>query len=218
VARPAPLAEIVQLALSADEPRRCALAARHDSPPELLMLLAGDDLTDVRAAVAANPAAPGHADRLLCQDPVIRVRASLARKLGAAAAALIEAEWSRRRPSRDALLLLAQDADATVRAALAIALADRPDAPRELLLTLARDVALAVCEQLILRSAALDEAALLALVREAPHTRPAVTRRTAVKGPVAGHSAGPTRPCTPAAVEQGACHGTVIELQHGGRV
>lgn len=131
----ASIAEIVQLALSGNEARRCELASRHDSPPELLVLLAGDDLTSVRQAVAENALAPGHADRLLCQDPAVRVRAALALRLGRAAGALMEDELPhRRRAARDALLLLASDADPAVRRALEEGLQAAPAAARALVL------------------------------------------------------------------------------------
>jgi hypothetical protein len=93
----------------------------------------------------------------------------------------------RSRVARDALLLLAQDVGDTVRAALADTLADMPDAPRELVLALARDAVLQVCEPLIRLSAVLREADLLDLVAHPPHhhTRPAVARRLHVAAPVA---------------------------------
>lgn len=90
-----------------------------------------------------------------------------------------EAGPRRLRLARDALLLLAQDLEASVRAALADALADLPDAPRGLVLALARDAALEVCEPLIRLSRVLTEEDLEALVEEppGPHTRQAVARR-----------------------------------------
>ncbi|HZH46445.1 MAG TPA: DUF2336 domain-containing protein [Roseococcus sp.] len=182
------VAEIAQRALNSTEVQRCRLAALKDAPAELLMLLAGDAASAVREAVACNPATPSPADRLLCQDPVTQVRASLARKLGADAVALMDDALPRRRhPARDALLLLAADVDAAVRGALADALADLPDAPRELVLTLARDEVLAVCEPLLRLSAALREADMMRLVQEAPHphVRPALARRLHVASPVA---------------------------------
>lgn len=188
MAPPVPVAAIAERALAATESQRCRLAALPDAPAELLMLLAGDAAPAVRDEVARNPATPALADRLLCEDPASRVRTSLARKLGSAATALMdEALPSRRRPSREALLLLARDVDSAVRGALADALADLPDAPRALVLSLARDAVLAVCEPLLRLSAALDEADLVRLVREAPHdhTRPSVARRLHLAAPVA---------------------------------
>lgn len=152
--------------------------------PEVLVLLANDPDAGVRAAVAANPDAPAHADRLLALDAEVGIRAAVARKLGGRAPELLPAEGPdhlprRLRLAREALLLLARDVVAAVRAAVADALADLPDAPRELVLELARDAALEVCEPLIRLSRALREEDLVALVREppGPQTRVAVARR-----------------------------------------
>lgn len=188
MASSAPLTEITQLALSGTEAQRRQLAAHGDSPAELLMLLASDASPQVRQAVADNSATPAHADRLLCQDSLACIRVSLARKLGAQAGELMREDLPRRlRLARDALLLLAQDVETTVRAALADTLADLPDAPRELVLALARDAVLEVCEPLIRLSAALREEDLLDFVDRPPHhhTRPAIARRLHVTGLVA---------------------------------
>lgn len=161
---------------------RRAIAAQPHLAPEILVLLAADADPAVRRAVAANAAAPPHADRLLAGDAEAAVRAPLARKLGARAPELMAEEQDgprRIRLARDALLLLAQDVEASVRAALADALADLPDAPRALVLSLARDTALEVCEPLIRLSRVLTVEDLEALVEAppAPQTREAVARR-----------------------------------------
>lgn len=160
---------------------RRAIAAQPRLAPEILVLLAADADPAVRRAVAANADAPPHADRLLAGDAEASIRAPLARKLGARAPELMaEEEGPRRlRLARDALLLLAQDVEAGVRAALADALADLPDAPRALVLALARDTALEVCEPLIRLSRVLTEEDLETLVEDppAPQTREAVARR-----------------------------------------
>lgn len=160
---------------------RRAIAAQPLQAPEILVLLATDADPAVRLAVAENAGAPPHADRLLAQDAEPAIRAPLARKLAARAPELLgDEEGPRRlRLARDALLLLAQDVEASVRAALADALADLPDAPRGLVLALARDTALEVCEPLLRLSRALTEEDLAALVADppAPQTREAVARR-----------------------------------------
>lgn len=166
---------------------RVALAGRPDAAPELLVLLAADASERVRRSVAGNPGAPSHADRLLAQDAVASIRAGLARKLAALASELAQGMADRRvRLAWDALLLLAQDQTDEVRHAVADTLADLPDAPRDLVLALARDAALLVCEPLIRLSAALTEGDLIVLVREPPGTgsRTAVARRLQLGEPV----------------------------------
>ncbi|TCH98794.1 DUF2336 domain-containing protein [Roseococcus sp. SYP-B2431] len=166
---------------------RMALARRPDAAPELLVLLAADAVEGVRRTVAENPAAPSHADRLLAQDAVASIRISLARKLAAQAAELARSLTDRRiRLAWDALLLLAQDLAQEVRHAVADTLADLPDAPHDLVIALARDAALLVCEPLIRLSAVLTEGDLIALVREPPGagSRAAVAGRLQLAPPV----------------------------------
>jgi uncharacterized protein (DUF2336 family) len=181
------VAEIAHRALNSTEVQRCRLAALQDAPAELLMLLAGDAACAVREAVACNPATPSPADRLLCEDPVTQVRASLARKLGADAVALMDdALPRRRRPARDALLLLAADVDAAVRGALADADMMRlvQEAPHpHVRPALARrlHVAAPVAEALLATG---DRVATLALLRNATaRVAPAVLARLARQAP-----------------------------------
>ena len=159
---------------------RLALAGRPDAAPELLVLLAADAAEAVRRTVAENPDAPSHAHRLLAQDPVAAIRISLARKLAAQAGELARNLADRRAGlAWEALLLLAQDLSEEVRHAVADTLADLPNAPRGLVLALARDAALAVCEPLVRLSRVLTEEDLIALVRAppGPGSRIAVARR-----------------------------------------
>lgn len=166
---------------------RVALAGRPDAAPELLVLLAADEAEAVRRTVAENPGAPSHADRLLAQDAVASIRIGLARKLAGQAAELAQGlAYGRVRLAWDALLLLAQDLRNEVRHAVADTLADLPDAPHDLVLALARDAVLLVCEPLIRLSAALTEGDLIGLVRDPPGTgtRIAVARRLRLAEPV----------------------------------
>lgn len=166
---------------------RLMLAGRPDLAPELLVLLAADEAEAVRRAVAGNPGAPSHADRLLAQDAEASIRVGLARKLAAQAADLARDMADRRvRLAWDALLLLGRDLRSEVRHAVADTLADLPDAPHDLVLALARDAALLVCEPLIRLSAALTVEDLIDLVRHPPGagSRTAVARRLQLAEPV----------------------------------
>ena len=160
-------------------PDRVALAARWDAAQELLAVPAADEAAPVRLAVADNPCAPFDADCLLVRDPVEAIRVSLARKLAAHAAEMADLVPA---PAWDALRLLARDRAQEVRHAVADALTDMPDAPHDLVLDLACDRELRVCEPLIRLSGVLTQEDLLGLVRAPPqaHSRSAVARRLGV--------------------------------------
>ena len=161
------------------EPDRAALAARPDTPPELLFFLGADRSPAVRARVASNRGTPPQADRVLACDEDASVRAVLARRIAALAPGLGPEVTDRlRRMAWETLCLLAEDAVATVRAAIAETLADMPDAPRDLVLRLARDTAPPVAEPVIRLSPLLTDADLLALIV----TPPAEFTRRAVAG------------------------------------
>lgn len=156
---------------------RRALAATPDALPELLYFLTGDSDAAVRIAAAANPSMPAPADKRLATDAEPAVRIALGRRLGPRAGEL--AERGEGCGSYQALWALARDVAAEVRAAVADALADLPDAPRDLVLALAEDPLLEVCEPVIRLSPALREGDLLRLVAEpkGPGTRVAVAGR-----------------------------------------
>lgn len=162
----------LRFAASGPLPARLALAARADARHLALLLLAADEAMPVRLAVAANPHAPPLADAVLARDPVAGIRARLARKLAIHAAELAGMGWAR-------LRLLARDASAQVRQALADTLTDLADAPHDLVIALARDPEPAVNEPLIRLCRVLTEADLLELVRQPPEAgaRQSVARR-----------------------------------------
>jgi hypothetical protein len=165
---------------------RTALAAAEDTAPELLTWLAADPAQPVRAAVAANRGTPPQAGLVLADDPDTDVRAALARRLGAAPPGAEEAARHRRaRIVSTILARLAEDVAVEVRAALAEAVADLPDAPRELILRLARDAAMPVAEPVLRLSPLLQEADLLALVAAPPA---AITRRLVAARPRLGEA------------------------------
>lgn len=173
------MTDIRHIARYGAEHERAALAGRTDTPPELLFFLGADRSPMVRARVASNRGTPPQADRVLACDEDVHVREVLARRIAALAPGLGPAATDRlRRMAWETLCLLAEDAVVTVRAAIAETLADMPDAPRDLVLRLARDTAPPVAEPVIRLSPLLGDADLLALIV----TPPAAFTRRAVAG------------------------------------
>ena len=163
-----------------DDATRAGLAERADTPPEMLFFLANDPTITVRAAIAANAATPPLADHVLARDSEPSVRRVLARKLASLAPLLDPESCDRhRRATWEALLLLIQDEVVAVRAAVTELVADHADVPRQLILRLARDVAMAVAEPVLRGSPLLDEQDLLLLVANPPvrETLAAIARR-----------------------------------------
>lgn len=176
-------AAATRIARTGSEADRMALAAQPCTAPELLYFLASDGAIAVRAAVAANAATPPQADRVLAGDEDPRVRAVLGRKLAGLAPLLGEQSQDRlRRMAWETLCRLAADAADTVRAMIAEEVKTMPDAPRGLILQLARDAAMAVAEPVIRFSPLLTDEDLLALVATppVPETLVAVARRPAI--------------------------------------
>jgi uncharacterized protein (DUF2336 family) len=159
---PLDLGALQEAAFRGSVTERGELAAMVQLPPELLYFLTGDAAPSVRLSAAGNPALPALADKRLAADPDPAVRAVLGRRLGQRAAQIMATDVPC--ASIEALWILARDVEVEVRFALADALADMPDAPRDLVLLLARDPFLAVCEPLLRLSQVLGEADLLDLV------------------------------------------------------
>jgi uncharacterized protein (DUF2336 family) len=180
---PAPMAEPSEarrVCANGSEVERVALAASASLAPEMLYFLAGDRAASVRAAVAANPATPAQADQLLQADADTAVRRALARKLAAAAPRLAASTSDKlRHMAQETLNRLVRDAEVQVRAAIADAVKDLPDAPRDVIMALARDVAMPVAEPVLRFSPLLSESDLLALVTQPPAdgTLSAIARR-----------------------------------------
>ncbi|HEY8612440.1 MAG TPA: DUF2336 domain-containing protein [Roseomonas sp.] len=163
-----------------DDAARARMAERTDTPKEMLFFLANDPATSVRAAIAANAATPPLADQLLARDSEPGVRRVLARKL-ASLAPLLDPESNdrHRRATWDALRLLVHDDVVAVRAAVTELVADQADVPRQLILRLARDAAMAVAEPVLRGSPLLEEGDLLQLIADPPvqETLGAIARR-----------------------------------------
>ncbi len=171
-----------------DEATRVRHGANPKTAPERLRELATDASVKVRATLAMNPAAPADTNRLLADDPDERVRVLLAKKLAGLTQGLLDAAQSRmREQALEILTQLVTDEAVRVRSAIADAVKDLPDAPKALILALARDPAVMVAEPVILFSPMLTSEDLLALVAAAPSpgtvvavaSRPAIDERVA---------------------------------------
>ena len=170
-----------------EEAARVRLGAATDTAPDMLRELARDASVTVRAAVAMNLAAPEHVDQLLAADQDERVRTLLGRKL----ASLIPDMTASQRSALEAralamLATLVDDEAVRVRAAIADVVKGMPCAPRELILRLAHDSALPVCDPVIRLSPLLQAEDLLALLAEPPgeHTAIAVASRPGLSASV----------------------------------
>ena len=124
----------------------------------------------VRAAVALNPSVSAASDRHLASDNDERVRLLLARKL---ATSLPDLSASTEAQLRDRTLgilaTLVRDEAVRIRAAIAAIVAELPDLPRDLVLTLAQDSAASVSEPVLRLSPLLATDDLLALLSTPPH-------------------------------------------------
>ena len=170
------------------EANRVRLGAASATPAEQLERLAADPAVMVRAALVLNPAIPPAAERALAQDPDPRVRALLARKLAALVPTLSAEEQGRlQRQALATLEMLVEDTAAQVRAAIAEVVQAMPDAPRDLILRLARDCVARVSEPVLRFSPLLTEADLMALIAAppSPATAQAIARRPALHADVA---------------------------------
>ena len=155
----------MNVAVFDDEATRVRHGANPATAPERLRELASDASVTVRATLAMNPAAPPDANRLLADDPDERVRILLATKLAGLTHGLPDAAQSRmREQALETLTRLVTDEAVRVRSAIADAVKDLPDAPKALILALARDTAVMVAEPVILFSPMLTSEDLLACV------------------------------------------------------
>lgn len=163
------MSDLAQRARHGDAAERQAIAAGPATPPELLTWLAADPAADVRRAVAANHATPPRAGLLLATDADAAVRGALARRISALAPGLgADSQDRLARLTGAVLLQLAQDTAEEIRAIIAEGVAGLPNAPREVVLRLARDGARAVAGPVLRLSPLLEEADLAALIAAPP--------------------------------------------------
>src|SRR6202012_4888648 len=112
--------------------------------------LASDPSVTVRASLGLNPALPHHVRAILAEDNDVRVRSILNRRLSTLTPNLT-GDAKRRMQSDAVANLTAMVADAALRVRINLADAVRhlPDGPRDIVLRLAHDPAVMVCEPVI---------------------------------------------------------------------
>ena len=159
---------------------RLTLAARDDLEPEILYFLARDPDITVRRAIAVNNAAPVKASLVLASDENDDVRCDLADRLGRLVPGLNQDEQAKAwRTVHQVLNLLARDQLPRVRRALAEALKALPDAPHDIVLTLAMDTEASVAAPVLEFSPVLTDEDLQAVINASPMTAQltAISRR-----------------------------------------
>lgn len=178
---------------AADETVRVRLGSSAQTAPTVLYALASDPSVTVRAAVAMNPNAPAQVDGLLARDGDQRVRALLARKLAALVPGLSAPDrGALQQRAYDTLASLVTDEAVRVRAAITVVVQGMPEAPRELILHLARDAAVPVSDPVIRLSPLLTPEDLLALIAapSSPATAVSVAGRSGLNEEVSDAIAG----------------------------
>jgi uncharacterized protein (DUF2336 family) len=141
------------------------LAAKADVGPDVLHYLAQNGSPVVRAAVAANPAAAALTNRYLADDEDEDVRAELARKVARLMPGLSERENARVLAlTIETLECLARDAAVRVRAILAEELKTLDCIPKEVALTLARDLNTIVAVPILQYSPLLSDSDLIEII------------------------------------------------------
>ena len=145
------------------------LGAGTATKADVLIDLANDTSVTVRAALALNTAVPPQVNETLAGDNDERVRILLARKLTALVPGLSAAEHARlHQETWNTLKALVADEAVRVRAIIAEAVKELPDAPRGLIRQLAHDTERSVFEPVIRLSPLLTTEDLLTLVAMAP--------------------------------------------------
>jgi len=144
-------------------------ASARDTPVELLRALADDPRPAVRACVALNSSAPPGVDRQIAVDKDERVRALLGHRLATLLPQLPQAGRDAvGEHARAVLELLVVDEATRVRLAIADVVKAMPEAPRALILRLARDSTISVSDPVIRLSPLLTAEDLLALLAQPP--------------------------------------------------
>lgn len=154
---------------SEDPALRALVASSTVARPELLYYLAADQAPSVRRAIALNAETPRQADLLLAADKDAEVRAAVAEKISKLAPGLSPDRASQiERMTVNCLETLAHDQAAEVRVILAEALKALPNAPRDVINRLARDVELSVCGPVLRHSPILTDDDLFDIIAFGP--------------------------------------------------
>ncbi|MDA1323614.1 MAG: DUF2336 domain-containing protein [Proteobacteria bacterium] len=172
--------EAKKLAATASALDRNALAARPDTPPEILYFLADDANVAVRRTVAANSATPPHAGIILASDDDDQVRCHVAQQIGRLAPGLDKEARDRIGAVVNQVLeKLAQDQVTRVRRMLAEELKDAENVPAAVIRRLANDADAAVAGPVLEFSPVLDDEILLEIIQGSPETAAisAISRR-----------------------------------------
>lgn len=150
-----------------DAAARAALAAAPSTPPEALYYMARDEDAAVRRAVAGNPSTPAQADAMLARDPDVSVRCALARK---AVGDGLDTEARRNlwRMGFTILETLARDQVVRVRKVLSEAFCTPADAPRDIVVRLARDTAEEVAAPVLRASPVLTDDDVVEILGDDP--------------------------------------------------
>ena len=163
--------EAKKLAKAASAVDRGALAARPDTPPEILYYLAEDSDVEVRRTVAANSAAPPHAGLILASDDDDDVRYNMAQQIGRLAPGLDKESRDRiGAVVNEVLETLAQDQVTRVRRILADELKDADNVPAEIIRRLANDTDAGVAGPVLEFSPVLDDEILMEIIQGSPET------------------------------------------------
>ena len=155
--------------MNVDEATRVRQGASITTSPEVLRALANDPSVTVRVSLALNPALPEQVSAMLAEDTDARVRTILSRKLSTLTPGL--ADDARQQMQRDAvanLTAMVADAALRVRMNIAEAVKDLADGPRDIVLRLAHDPAVMVCEPVIRFSPLLTQEDLVTLIAAGP--------------------------------------------------
>ncbi len=147
------------------------LAERDDLEPEILFYLASDPDASVRRIIATNQHTPAKASLVLAADADVEVRCDLAERIGRLVPGLTPEQQDKAWKSvHQALMLLARDQLPRVRRVLSQALHTLPDAPHEVVLTLAKDPEISVAGPVLQFSPVLTDEDLLAVIAATPMT------------------------------------------------
>jgi uncharacterized protein (DUF2336 family) len=150
---------------SDDSAARKALAADPATPPEVLYFLAEKGEIEIRRLVAENPSTPNQADVMLSRDDDVSVRCALARKI-VGEGLDDDAKRNLWRMGFTILETLLRDQVVSVRRILSEAFSSPSDAPRAIVMGLARDANQEIATPVLSGSPVLTEEDLTALIED----------------------------------------------------